>query len=176
MPHMIKTVVLAVAALSALALTPANAAEREQVRAVINLIASIKMPYPERFERNTARTEYVRLDEHGETTACLRLDDMVRWCYEHIPAQGARAEMLRIRKEPVEGIKPGQLFYFVVDYDLDGLADVGSTTKMDPPAHAPVATITQFFLRGTARGDEFRADFQKLYDDGIQVALKYLGE
>jgi hypothetical protein len=34
----------------------------------------------------------------------------------------------------------------------------------------------QFFVRGTGRGDQFRTDYQKLYDDGIQVALKYLGE
>jgi hypothetical protein len=172
----IKTTALIGAVLSTFAFAPANAAEREQVRAVINLIASIKMPYPERFERNVARTEYVRLNELGETVACLRIDETVRWCFEHIPAQGARAEMLRIRREPVEGIQPGQLFHFVVDYDLDGLADVGSTTKMDPPVHAPVAMIAQFFLRGTARGDQFRTEFQKLFDDGIGVALKYLGE
>lgn len=172
----IKIAALAGVVSSVVAFAPVHAAEREQVRAVINLITSIKMPYPERFERNTARTEYVRLNELGETSACLRLDENLRWCYEHIPPQGARAEMLRIRQEPVEGIRPGQQFHFVVDYDLDGLADVGSTTRMDPPPHAPVATISRFFLRGTPRGDEFRNDFQKLFDDGIQVALKYLGE
>lgn len=172
----VKTIALVSVALCTFAFASARAAEREQVRAVINLIASIKMPYPERFERNVARTEYVRLDEHGETVACLRLDEAVRWCYEHVPTQGARAEMLRIRKEPVEGIKPGQSFHFVVDYDLDGLVDVGSTTRMDPPTHAPVATVAQFFLRGTSRGDQFRDEFQKLFDEGIQVALKYLGE
>ncbi len=172
----IRTIALMGAVLSAFAFAPVNAAEREQVRAVINLIASIKMPNPERFERSVARTEYVRLNELGETVACLRLDDKVRWCFEHIPAKGARAEMLRIRNEPVEGIQPGQLFHFVVDYDLDGLADVGSTTRMDPPAHAPVAMIAQFFVRGTSRGDQFRAEYQKLFDDGIGVALKYLGE
>ena len=166
----------AAAVLSGFAITSTIAAEREQVRAVINLIASVKMPYPERFERNVAHTEFVQLDGHGETVACLRLDDKVRWCYEHIPAQGSRAEMLRIRNEPVDGIKVGQLFQYVVDYDLDGLVDVGSTTRMDPPAHAPVATVAQFFQRGAGRGDQFRTDYQKLYDDGIQVALKYLGE
>ena len=176
MPQAIKTIVIASALLIGVAFAPLQAAEREQVRAVINLLASIKMPFPERFERNVARTEYVRLDDHGATVACLRLDDKVRWCYEHIPTQGARAEMLRIRQEPVEGIQVGQLFHFVVDYDLDGLADVGSTTRMDPPAHAPVAMISQFFHRGAARGDQFRGEYQKLYDDGIQVALKYLGE
>ena len=172
----IRTAALAIAVFSGFVAAPANAAEREQVRAVINLIASVKMPFPERFERNTARTEYVQLDGHGETVACLRLDDKVRWCYEHLPALGSRAEMLRIRNEPVDGIRTGQLFQFVVDYDLDGLVDVGSTTRMDPPAHAPVATIAQFFHRGAGRGDQFRADYQKLYDEGIQVALKYLGE
>jgi hypothetical protein len=68
------------------------------------------------------------------------------------------------------------LYHYVVDYDLDGLADVGSTTRMDPPAHAPVATVIQFLHRGTGRGDQFKAEYQKLYDDGIQIALKYLGE
>jgi hypothetical protein len=47
---------------------------------------------------------------------------------------------------------------------------------MELPAHAPVATIAQFFHRGTGRGDQFRTEYQKLYGDGIQVALKYLGE
>ena len=36
--------------------------------------------------------------------------------------------------------------------------------------------MIQFFYRGPGRGDQFRADYQKLYDEGIQVALKYLGE
>src|SRR5215469_10751033 len=103
-----KIIALASAVLSGFAFTPVNAAEREQVRAVVNLIAATKMPYPERFERNVARTEYVRLDGGGETIACLRIDDKVRWCYEHIPAQGARTEMLRIRNEPVAGIEVGQ--------------------------------------------------------------------
>jgi hypothetical protein len=170
------TVALTSVMLAASASVPADAAEREQVRAVINLIASIKAPNPERFERNTAHTEYVRLDYHGATVACLRLDDKMRWCYEHVPAQGARAEMLRVRNEPVGGIQVGQVFHYAVDYDLDGLADVGSTTRMEPPAHAPIATIAQFFQRGTGRGDQFRAEYQKLLDDGIQVALKLLGE
>jgi hypothetical protein len=167
---------LASAVLCGSAFTPVMAAEREQVRAVINLLAAAKMPFPERFERNVARTEYVQLDRRGETVACLRIDDKVRWCYEHIPAQGSRTEMLRIRNEPVAGIEVGQLFHYVVDYDLDGLTDVGSTTRMELPAHAPVATVIQFFVRGTGRGDQFRTEYQKLYDDGIQVALKYLGE
>jgi hypothetical protein len=162
--------------LTACALAPASAAEREQVRAVINLVASLKLPYPENFERNVARTEYVKVGELGEIIACLRPDDKVRWCFDHIPAQGGRAEMLRVRNEPITGIQSGQMFHFVVDYDLDGLADVGSTTQMDPPAHAPVARIARFFHRGANRGDQFRTDYQKLFDDGIQVALSQLGE
>ena len=176
MAQKITIIVLASLVLSGFAVTPVSAAEREQVRAVINLIAAVKMPFPERFERNVARTEYVRLDGEGETVVCLRVDDKVRWCYEHISAQGSRTEMLRIRNEPVQGIQVGQLLHYVVDYDLDGLADVGSTARMELPAHAPVATVIQFFVRGTGRGDQFRAEYQKLYDDGIQVALKYLGE
>jgi len=176
MSKKVTMILLASAALSGFVFTPVNGAEREQVRAVINLMAAAKMPFPERFERNVARTEFVRLDGRGETVACVRVDDKVRWCFEHIPAQGSRTEMLRIRNEPVEGIMVGQLFHYVVDYDLDGLSDVGSTTRMEMPAHAPVATVIQFFVRGTGRGDQFRAEYQKLYDDGIQVALKYLGE
>jgi hypothetical protein len=172
----IKAVAVATLALTGWAFGPAIAAEREQVRAVINLIAAVKMPNPENFDRNTARTQYVELDRQGATVACLRVDDKLRWCYEHIPPQGSRAEMLRVRNEPVDGIQVGQQFHYVVDYDLDGLADVGSTTKMDPPAHAPVASIAQFFHRGAGRGDQFKGDYQKLFDDGILIALKHLGE
>lgn len=41
--------------------------------------------------------------------------------------------MLRIRNEPVEGVQVGQLLHYVVDYDLDGLADVGGTTRLELP-------------------------------------------
>src|SRR6516164_4676199 len=101
MPQNAKMMALATAVLGGLVCTPVIAAEREQVRAVINLIAAVKMPFPEGFERDVARTEYVRLDGRSETVACLRVDDKVRWCYEHIPSLGSRAEMLRIRNEPV---------------------------------------------------------------------------
>lgn len=36
-----------------------EAAEREQVRMVINLIAGVKMPFPENLRNNVARTERV---------------------------------------------------------------------------------------------------------------------
>src|SRR5437868_5694533 len=80
-------------------IAPSYAAEREDVRKVINLVASVKMPYPESLARNRAKTERVWLDREGPSTGCIRLEDR-RWCYEHIPPLGNRAEMLRIRNEP----------------------------------------------------------------------------
>ena len=157
-------------------LAPASAAEREQVRVVINLIAGVKMPFPQNLRNNVARTERVQLDTNDATVACLRLDDKIRWCYEHIAAVGARAEMLRIRSEPVAGLMVGQLYHYVTDFDLDGSIDIGSTTRLDGEPHAPIGVISQFFHRASNRGDQFRGDYQKLYDEGIQVALKYLGE
>ena len=176
MPHTIKSSVFAGALLVGAAVAPVQAAEREQVRMVINLISGTKMPFPENLRNNLARTERVHLDTNGATVACLRLDDKIRWCYEHIAPVGARAEMLRIRNEPVPGLLVGQLYHYVDDFDLDGSVDIGSTTKLEGQPHAPVGVVSQFFHRGTNRGDQFRADYQKLYDEGIQVALKYLGE
>jgi len=176
MSQKLKSLALTSALLGGFALVPVNAAEREQVRAVINLISAVKMPFPEKLRNNLSRTEWVQLDTNGATLACTRLDDKQRWCYEHIAAVGARAEMLRIRSEPVAGIVPNQAFHYVVDYDLDGLADVGSTTKIEGQPHAPVGVVAQFFHRGTSRGDQFRGEYQKLYDEGIQIALKHLGE
>jgi hypothetical protein len=176
MSRKIATLASAAVVLGAFATAPADAAEREQVRAVINLIAAVKMPFPEKLRNNLSRTEWVTIDTNAATIACLRLDDKLKWCYDHIAATGARAEMLRIRTEPVAGIVPGQSFQYAVDFDLDGQADLGSTTKIDGQPHAPVGTVVQFFHRGTGRGDQFRADSQKLFDDGIQIALKYIGE
>jgi len=104
------------------------------------------------------------------------LDDKIRWCYEHIASVGARAEMLRIRNEPVSGLLVGQLYHYVDDFDLDGAVDIGSTTLLQGDPHAPVGVVSQFFYRGTNRGDQFRGDYEKLYDEGIQIALKCLGE
>src|SRR5713101_2926930 len=157
-------------------LSPAQAAEREQVRMVINLVSGVKMPFPENLRNNLARTQRVQLDTNGATVACLRLDDKIRWCYEHIAPVGARAEMLRIRNEPVAGLLVGQLYHYVDDFDLDGTIDIGSTTTLEGEPYAPVGRISQFFYRAASRGDQFRGDFQALYDEGIQVALKYLGE
>ena len=165
-------------ALLGVLLTPARAAEREDVRKAINLITSVKMPFPENLSRNRAKTERVWLDREGATTGCIRLEER-RWCYEHIPPLGNRAEMLRIRNEPSRGVYIGAMFYYIVDYDLDGLIDLGDTTQieaLDRPPRTPIAHIIEFFHRSTKRGDQFQGNFQKMYDEGIQIALKYFGE
>ena len=176
MTQPLKALALGTALVVGAAHSSAQAAEREQVRMVINLVAGVKMPFPEHLRNNLAHTERVHLDTNGATVACLRPDDKIRWCYEHIAPVGARAEMLRIRNEPVPGLLVGQLFHYVDDLDLDGSIDIGSTTKLEGESHAPVGKVIQFFYRAAGRGDQFRADYQKLYDEGIQVALKYLGE
>jgi hypothetical protein len=157
---------------------PASAAEREDVRKAINLITSVKMPFPENLTRNRAKTERVWLEREGATVGCIRIEDR-RWCYEHIAPIGNRAEMLRIRNEPSRGVYIDALFYYMVDYDLDGLIDVGSTTRIeavDKQNRTPIAHVIEFFSRSTKRGDQFRDNFQKMYDEGIQIALKYFGE
>jgi hypothetical protein len=170
-----RTLVVA-AVLVAAALPAAQAAEREQVRMVINLLNGVKKPFPENLRNDQSRTQRVQLDTNGASVACMRIDDKIRWCYEHIAPSGARAEMLRIRNEPVTGLIVGQIFQYVDDFDLDGSVDLGSTTRLDGQPHAPIGSVIQFFFRGTGRGDQFRGDYQKLYDEGIQVALKFLGE
>jgi hypothetical protein len=93
----------------------AAAAEREDVRKVINLVTSVKMPYPENLARNRAKTERVWLEREGATTGCIHIEER-RWCYEHIPPIGNRAEMLRIRNEPARGVYIGAMYYYIVDY------------------------------------------------------------
>ena len=165
--------------LQGMSCSPASAAEREDVRKVINLVTSVKMPYPENLTRNRAKTERVWLERgDGATTGCIGLEDR-RWCYEYIPPEGNRLEMLRIRNEPLRSVSIGALYYYVDDYDLDGLLDVGSTTEieaLDRPRRVPIARVTAFFHRGTKRGVQYQSDYQKMYDEGIQIALKYFGE
>jgi hypothetical protein len=173
-----KGVVLA-SVLLGIAIVPVHAAEREDVRKVINLVTSVKMPYPENLRRNRAKTEEVWLERRGSTTGCIRLQDR-RWCYEHIPPEGNRAEMLRIRNEPSRGVYIGAMYYYMVDFDLDGLIDTGSTTEIEAldnrrPA-TPIANVIEFYHRSTKRGEKYSAEFQKMYDEGIQIALKYFGE
>jgi hypothetical protein len=156
----------------------ADAAEREDVRKVINLVTSVKMPYPESLSRNRARTERVWLEREGAMTGCIKLEER-RWCYEHILPAGNRAEMLRIRNEPSRGVYIDALYYYIVDFDLDGLIDVGSTTQIeavDRQERTPIARVIKFFHRSTKRGEDSQSDAQKMYDEGIQIALKYFGE
>jgi hypothetical protein len=176
MPVIIRLLTLVILSVGAIQATSANAAEREQVRAVVNLVAAVRMPYPLSARGNTSHTERVKLDATSATIACVRVDDKQRWCFEHLPPLGARAEMLRIRNEPADGPQVGQVFQYVDDYDLDGLVDVGCSVKLEGQPHAPIGAVSQFFLRGTDRGQQLKADYQKMYDDGIQIALKHLGE
>lgn len=169
---------LLVGLLLAVALAPANAAEREDVRKAINLVTSVKMPFPENLARNRAKTERVWLEREGATVGCIKIEDR-RWCYEHIAPIGNRAEMLRIRNEPARGVYIDALYYYTVDYDLDGLIDVGSTTRieaLDRQNRTPIARVIEFFSRSTKRGEQLRDNFQKMYDEGIQIALKHFGE
>jgi hypothetical protein len=67
----------------------------------------------------------------------------------------------------------------MVDFDLDGLIDTGSTTEIEAVGRqerTPIAHIIKFFHRSTKRGEQHQTDFQKMYDEGIQIALKYFGE
>jgi hypothetical protein len=169
---------LLAALLPGLSCNPASAAEREDVRKVVNLVTAVKMPYPESLGRNRAKTERVWLDRGGATTGCIVLEAR-RWCYEYIPPMGNRLEMLRILNEPAGGVSIGALYYYVTDFDLDGLVDVGSTTEIDAldrPRRIPIANVIKFFHRSTKRGEQSQPEYQKMYDDGIQIALKYFGE
>jgi hypothetical protein len=156
----------------------AGAAEREDVRKVINLVTAVKMPFPETLSRNRAKTDRVWLERGGTTTGCIRLEER-EWCYEHIPPEGNRAEMLRIRNEPARGVYIGGVHYYMVDFDLEGLVDVGSTTRIDALERQPrtaIANVIQFFHRSTRRGEASLSDYQRMYDEGIQIALRYFGE
>jgi hypothetical protein len=88
--------------------------------------------------------------------------------------------MLRIRKEPARGVVIGELFHYVADYDLDGLIDLGSTTEIDAVddrrPRVPIADVIKFYHRSTKRGEEHAGEYQKMYDEGIQIALKHFGE
>jgi hypothetical protein len=173
-----KTALLLLAALLPGISASASGAEREDVRKVINLVTAVKMPYPESLTRNRARTERVWLDRGGTTTGCILLEER-RWCYEYIPPVGNRLEMLRILNEPARGVYIGALYYYITDFDLDGLVDVGSTTEIeaaDRQRRVPIAHVTYFYHRSTKRGEQGLSNYQTMYDEGIQIALKYFGE
>src|SRR5499427_3358184 len=163
MAQMIRTVMLSIMLAVSGQIGAAVGAEREQVRMVINLLAGVKMPFPENLRNNLAHTERVQLDTNGATVACLRLDDKIRWCYEHIAPVGARAEMLRIRNEPVPGLLVGQIYRYVDDFDLDRAVDIG-IFKENHSRRLVIVAINSVAIT------------RKLYDEGMQIALKYLGE
>jgi hypothetical protein len=174
-----KHALLLAALLAAMPYTGASSAEREDVRKVVNLVTAVKMPFPESLPRNRAKTERVTLERNGiATVGCILVDER-RWCYEYISPIGNRLEMLRITNEPPGGAAIGSLHYYIVDFDLDGLIDVGSTTQieaLDRPRRIPIANVIRFYHRSTRRGETNLPDFQRMYDDGIQIALKYFGE
>jgi hypothetical protein len=177
-----KTALLLFAALlpgmSCAGMSSPSAAEREDVRKVVNLVTAVKMPFPESLSRNRAKTERVWLERAGTTTGCIVIESR-RWCYEYVPPVGNRLEMLRIVNEPASGVSIGALYYYVVDFDLDGLLDVGSTTEIDAAdrqRRIPIANVIKFYHRSTKRGETAQPEYQKMYDDGIQIALKYFGE
>ena len=177
MPRKTALVLLTVM-LPGLLCAPATAAEREDVRKVVNLVTAVKMPFPESLTRNRAKTERAWLERGGATTGCIVIDPR-RWCYEYIPPEGNRLEMLRIRNEPVGGVTIGAQYSYIADFDLDGLVDVGSTTEieaLDRPRRIPIANVIKFFHRSTKRGEASQPEYQKIYDDGIQIALRYFGE
>src|SRR5258706_15838807 len=86
-----------------------KSAERERVRIVINLMAGVKMPFPENLTRNKAKTQRVWLDHNGMVSFKCPGTAESHWCSQHIALPIARAEMLRIRNEPAAGIQVGQL-------------------------------------------------------------------
>ena len=65
-------------------LAPAIAAEREDVRKAINLVTSVKMPFPENLMRNRAKTERVWLEREGATVGCIKIEDR-RWAMSTFP-------------------------------------------------------------------------------------------
>ena len=73
-----------------------------------NISVNIKDQKIKQVDRLAECLDRMRLDTNTATVACLRLDDNIRWCYEHLAPVGARADMLRIRSEPVPGLLVAQ--------------------------------------------------------------------
>src|SRR5580704_1732081 len=61
----IGTLAVVSALVAGLGLGSVDAAEREQVRTVINLVSGVKMLFPEHLRNNASRTEFVKLDTDG---------------------------------------------------------------------------------------------------------------
>jgi hypothetical protein len=93
MPQPAQRLILAALLLGVL-FAPSNAAEREDVRKVINLVTSVKMPYPESLKKQSMSGSTARVRRPGD----VRLDER-RWCYEHIPPLGACNRVLLAQHE-----------------------------------------------------------------------------
>ena len=107
------------------------------------------------------------------------LDDSTAQAGSWTP-EAESANALKAAQDESTGVYIGAFFHYVADYDLDGLIDLGSTTEIHAldnrrPA-TPIADVEQFYHRSTKRGEEYSIEFQKMYDEGIGIALKYFGE
>jgi len=64
--------------------------------------------------------------------------------------------------------------------DSNDYAGCSRDTKFKPlvldEIHAADDNVIQFFHRSTKRGEQSQPEYQKMYDDGIQIALKYFGQ
>jgi hypothetical protein len=151
---------------------PSFGAEREPPRMVVNLIGAVKEPFGPVISGQ--KTERTWRNGDGSTGACLRHENR-RWCFEHFPAAGLRLEMLQISVEPLppRDERPSGPYQYAVDYDLDGTVDLGGSKTRGPTA---AADTHYFFSAFPHRADQHRADVQAIYDEGIRIALMYLGE
>ncbi len=151
---------------------PAIGAERDQPRMVVNLVGAVKEPFGPTIAGQ--RTERTWRSGDGGAGACLRHEGR-RWCFEHFPAAGLQLEMLQISVEPLppRDERPSGPYQYAVDYDLDGVVDLGGSKTKGP---APAADTHYFFSAFPRRGEQHRAEVQAIYDEGIRIALTYLGE
>jgi hypothetical protein len=163
---------VAIAALALQRAVPAMGAEREQPRAVVNLIGAINEPFGPNMTGQ--KTERAWRTGDGGVGACLRHEGR-EWCFEHFPAAGLRLEMLQITVQPVppRDERPSGPYQYAVDYDLDGIVDLGGSKTRGA---TPVADSHYFFSALAHRGDPHKAEVQAMYDEGIRIALMYLGE
>ncbi len=151
---------------------PVSGAERDQARIVANLIGAVKAPFGPRFAGE--KTERAWRNGDGSVGACLDHENR-HWCYEHFPASGLRLEMLQISVEPLEdrGGRPSGPYQYAVDYDLDGVVDLGGY-KMR--GSNPPSDTRYFFSAWANRGEQHKAEVQATYDEGIRIAMLYLGD
>jgi hypothetical protein len=163
---------IVIAVLTAAATFPVFAADREQPRIVVNLIGAIKAPFGPKMEGE--KTERAWRIGDGGVGACLRHENR-RWCYEQFPPEGLRTPMLQISVEPLEERegRPSGPWQYAADYDLDGVADLGGYKMRGATA---AADKHYFFSADAHRGEDHKAEVQAIYDEGIKIALEYLGD